>query len=86
MRPTARGRRRRTREWSPQRGVKRPPCLLSLLRFGGRAASQVVARPIEIPSAKRLAKPRIRMIVRDRSAPTTPETTANIVMMPSLAP
>jgi hypothetical protein len=42
--------------------------------------------PIERPSATRLAKPRMRMTRSERSAPTTPETTAKVVMMPSFAP
>jgi hypothetical protein len=42
--------------------------------------------PIEIPSANKFAKPRTRMMVVERSAPTTPDTTANVVMIPSFAP
>jgi len=42
--------------------------------------------PIEKPSARRFAKPRMRMIRSESSAPTTPVTTANVVMIPSFAP
>jgi hypothetical protein len=41
---------------------------------------------MEKPSARRFAKPRMRMIRSERSAPTTPDTTANVVMIPSFAP
>ena len=51
-----------------------------------RPTGEEVARPIEKPSARRFAKPRMRMIRSGRSAPTTPETTAKVVMMPSFAP
>src|SRR5690606_23187711 len=42
--------------------------------------------PMEKPSATRLAKPRISTVTAGRSAPVTPATTANVVMMPSFAP
>jgi hypothetical protein len=40
---------------------------------------------MEKPSATRLAKPRMRMTVDDSAAPVTPDTTARVVMIPSLA-
>jgi hypothetical protein len=42
--------------------------------------------PVENPSATRLASPRITITRVERSAPTTPVTTANVVMIPSFAP
>jgi hypothetical protein len=42
--------------------------------------------PIEKPSARRFAKPRMRTISLESDAPTTPETTAKVVMIPSFAP
>ena len=41
---------------------------------------------IEKPSAKRFAKPRIRIIVVESDAPTTPATTAKVVTAPSIPP
>jgi hypothetical protein len=62
----------------------------SLLALSSASAVERRARwllaPIEMPSANKFAKPRIKMIERERSAPTTPETTARVVTMPSFAP
>src|SRR6056297_3385985 len=41
---------------------------------------------IDVPSAKRLAKPRIRIVCVDSAAPTMPATMANVVTIPSVAP
>jgi len=41
---------------------------------------------MEKPSANKLAKPRIMTILADKAAPATPETTANVVTEPSIAP
>lgn len=38
------------------------------------------------PSGNRLAKPKTRAIEADKPAPNAPETTANVVMHPSIAP
>ena len=42
--------------------------------------------PMEKPSAQRFAAPRISTIEGSSAAPATPETTAKVVTMPSLAP
>jgi hypothetical protein len=38
------------------------------------------------PSAMRLAAPRMMITVAPRFAPATPDTTANVVTVPSIAP
>jgi hypothetical protein len=41
---------------------------------------------MEKPSARRFEKPRMRITVDDSDAPTTPDTAASVVMIPSLVP
>ena len=68
------------------------PCADASARLGSALFSTCERRdstllaPMENPSASRLAKPRIRMMVVDSEAPTTPDTIASVVMTPSEAP
>src|SRR3989344_3351293 len=41
---------------------------------------------MEMPSPRRLARPRMMTMFDDNAAPATPETTANVVTEPSMAP